>query len=364
MTIIGCLILLIWMGLLPVAVGAIPTATMDKKQRSMGFAWISGYVLLWAVFQVLCVGVLLIERFWFKGTLFDSFSYVVTVFSVIGVILAGIGMVIIGLLHKKKEKLFLLEKAEHNKSKTEIVFWVLFAVLLAVQIVCALLMRYADGDDSYYVAISTITESSNTMYKVYPYSMGDTELDLRHSLAPFPIWIAFLSRISGCHASFVAHVVVSVTLIIMSYVIFGQVGRLLLEENRESLPIFMCFAALLVIFGDYSIYTPENFMIARSRQGKAALGNIIIPMVILLFLLIFQRYKEGKKTEWTIWILLGATVTTACLCSTLGTFLISLFLGVMGLCTGVVYKKWEPVWKTALCCSPAVLYAVLYFVIS
>ena len=80
-------------------------------------------------------------------------------------------------------------------------------------------LRYADGDDAYYVAVSTITESSNTMYKVQPYSMGNTLLDTRHSLAPFPIWIAFLARISGCHPSFVAHIAVSFTLIFMTYVI-------------------------------------------------------------------------------------------------------------------------------------------------
>lgn len=66
-------------------------------------------------------------------------------------------------------------------------------------------------------------------------------------------------------------------------------------------------------------------MIARSRQGKAALGNIIIPMIVFLFMLLFERYKEEKKAEWMIWVLLAAAVTSACLCSTLGTFLMCLF---------------------------------------
>lgn len=363
MTIVGCLNLMVWLGLIPLAVGCIPAFSLKVKQYDMGFMWISGYVLLWAVFQVICVGVLLAERFLAGNNLPGSFRYVVWVFGLAAGFLAVVGIVILWIMGKREKKTSVLPKCESEKKTTERVFWIIFVVLLAVQLICALFLRYADGDDAYYVAVSAITESSNTMYKVQPYSVGGTLLDTRHSLAPFPIWIAFLARISGCHSSFVAHIAVSFTLIFMTYVIYGQIGKRLFKEKGESLAIFMCFTALLVIFGDYSIYTPENFMIARSRQGKAALGNIIVPMVILLFLIIFDRYKEQKRAEWMIWGLLGATVTSACLCSTLGTFLMSLFLCVLGVCTGAVYKKWEAVWKTALCCSPAFVYAALYFVV-
>ncbi len=363
MTIVGCLILLLWLGLVPVAIGQIPVAAMDRKQQNIGFMWLAGYMLLWALFQVLCVGVLLLEGFLNESGSDGNFLYVVWLFGAAGGLLAVIGIVIGCVKLKKYGKIFTLPDGKRDRTNIERFFWSVFAVLLLIQLLGSIFGRYADGDDAYYVAVSTITESSGTMYKVQPYSVGSTLLDTRHSLAPFPIWIAFLARISGCHPSFVAHIAVAFTLIFMTYVIFGLIGELLLREKREGLPIFMSFMALLVMFGDYSIYTPENFMLARSRQGKAALGNIIIPMLILLFLMIFERYKEEKKTEWIIWILLGATVTAACLCSTLGTFLMCLFLSIIGVCAGFAYKKWEPVWKTALCCSPALVYAVLYFMV-
>ena len=50
-------------------------------------------------------------------------------------------------------------------------------------------MTYQDGDDAYYVAISTLTESSNTLYELMPYSMGATGFDMRHGLAPTPVRI-------------------------------------------------------------------------------------------------------------------------------------------------------------------------------
>ncbi len=362
MTIIGSLILIIWLGLIPLAIGAVPAMFMDKKQQNIGFMWTSGYMIMWSVFQVLCVGLILSEGTSREGNLESHFLYVVYSFGAVSVLLAVLGIVGWNVYCSKQKRKALLFEMKFSGNKKQYLFWGVFLLLLMIQLVCSVGMQYADGDDAYYVAVSTITETSGRMYKIHPYSVGSIVLDNRHSLAPFPIWIAFLAKISGCHTAIVAHTVVSTTLIFMTYVIYGQIGNLLFGEKKEQLPVFLCFAALLVLFGDYSIYTPENFMIARSRQGKAALGNIIVPMVILLFLLLFEKIREQQRTKWMLWVLLGATVTSACLCSTIGTFLMCLMLGIIGLCAGVVYRRWEFIWKTALCCSPALLYVSLYFV--
>lgn len=363
MTITGCLILILWLFLIPLAVGMIPTIFVDKRQQNIGFMWTMGHILLWAVFQVICVGFIMTEGYTIYLVVEKHFPYVVSVFGIVSAGLALMGVILWSLYCKKQKRRLYLHPIRWTKNKQECLFWGIFLLLLLIQLVNSVTMRYADGDDAYYVAVSTITESNNTMYKIQPYSVGSTGLNIRHSLAPFPIWIAFLARISGWHTTIVAHTVVSTILIFMTYVIYGQIGKLLFTEKKECVPVFLCFTALLVIFGDYSIYTPENFMIARSRQGKAALGNIIVPMVIFLFMLLFERIKEKQRCEWMLWILLAATVTSACLCSTLGTFLMCLFLGIIGLCAGAVYRRFELVWKTALCCSPALVYAVLYFVV-
>lgn len=363
MTIKGSLILIIWLGLIPLAVGAVPALFVNKKRQDLGFMWIAGHIILWAIFQVLCVGLILSEKQLWESDLQPHFPYVVYSFGTVGVVLAILGIVmrkVYSVKQKSDVRVFTLKSSGNKK---QYLFWGIFLLLLVIQLVCSVSMQYTDGDDAYYVAVSTITEDSNFLYKLHPYSVGGIGLDSRHSLAPFPIWIAFLSRISGCHTAIVAHTIVSTTLIFMTYVIYGQIGKLIFAQKKEQVPVFLCFTALLVMFGDYSIYTPENFMIARSRQGKAALGNIIVPMVILMFLLLFKRIREQQKTEWMLWLLLGATVTAACLCSTIGTFLMCLMLGIIGLCAGVVYRRCEFVWKTFLCCGPAIVYVLLYFAI-
>lgn len=341
---LGCVILLFWLGVLPLFVGSL--ATEKSENNSIVYRFMAGNMLLWAVFQLVCVPFIVLEK---------SFTLVVAGYVIVVLLLFVCSIPIMRknpLRAWKKDGADMLEKG----------IKAFFALLLLVQLVCAVVMTYGDGDDAYYVAVSTIANESDTMYRISPYSFGVGELDIRHGLAPFPIWIAFLARISGLHTSMVAHVVVAAYLILMSYGAFYLVSKQLFSDKKRSF-LFMVGMELLVLFGDYSFRTPENFMIARSRQGKAAMGSIIIPMLVFLMLVILNHLKEEKRVGGRIWLLLAATVTAACLCTTLGTSLVCMMIGLIGVCALTVYKKWQPVFQMALCCVPAICYALLYFVL-
>lgn len=368
--VLGCLILCAWLVGIPLLTGAI-TVFFTKCRRDLPFMWVSGYMLSWALFQLEAVPLVLLH-------IPQGFAVLVRIFGFSSLALAAVGTFLLLRARKSIPRLSLVRE-EDAGSRTNRIYWGIFFALAALQLVLAVAMNYQDGDDAYYVAVSTLTESSNTMYEKMPYSMGVTGLDLRHGLAPFPVWIAFLARISGIPAVSVAHVAVPLALIPTTYLIFYQIGGQLFGKKKEKLPLFLSFTALLTIFGNYSIYTAENFMLARSRQGKAALGSIVIPAVFLLFLLILEQteLQDGispqsfsgpgkgrrKSTVWMLWLLLCVTVLAACLCTTVGTMLICLLLGVGGLCAAFVYRKPGLAWKTALCCTPALVYAVLYFMV-
>ncbi len=389
MEIFGFLLLIVWLLVIPTCIGGIPAAFVDKQSKSPAFMCISGYMLMWAVFQLICVPCVLLEEK-HRG----MFPYVVTGFTAASLILAAAGLVLVWRKNGERKS----RKDTHRERKSreekhsgecieekngarcgigsikepsakriltvkEKVLSAVFGALVLLQLVASVVLTYGDGDDAFYVAVSTITEASNTLYTIAPYNIGATGLDIRHGLAPFPIWIAYLARISGSEAAFVAHVAVGTTLIGLTYLIFYKIGQSLWQDKKENLPVFLVFTALLVLFGDYSYHTPENFMIARSRQGKAALGNIIIPMAFLLLLLIFEQIQKKKKAQWMLWVLMCAVVTAACLSSTLGTMLMCLLLGVAGLCAGAVYKNLRVIICMAACCVPAVIYAAMYFLL-
>lgn len=347
MVILGCLVLAFWLVPLPFFVGGILADRNGKDNNSIAYRMMAGNMLLWALFQLICVPCIIGQR-----------NFKIVVF---GYLLGAMLLFLIGCIRYPRNRIVKVSIGERKKVAS--IWWLVFAVLLLVQLVCAVVLAYADGDDAFYVAVSEITNNSNTMYQKSPYSTGVTELDIRHGLAPFPIWIAFLARISGFHTAIVSHVVVAGYLIGLSYMAFYLVCRQLFGEKKEYIPVFLSMTSLLVLFGDYSSRTPENFMIARSRQGKAAIGSIIIPILLFLLFVILQKINEEKKVGVATWGLLTATITSACLCTTLGTFLSCAMVGCVGICVLLVYKRLMPVVKMALCCIPAVVFALLYFVL-
>ena len=165
--------------------------------------------------------------------------------------------------------------------KKEKIAWIVFGGLLALQLVCAVVLTYADGDDAFYIPISAATESSGNMYRTIPYTGEATTLDVRHALAPFPVWIAFLSRVSGIHATILAQSILGGVLLVICYLIYDRIAHVLFADNKEGIPVFMLLVSVMILFGNYSFYSAETFLITRASQGKAVLGNLIVPFVVL-----------------------------------------------------------------------------------
>lgn len=333
-----------------------------NRRCSLPFLWVSGQMLLWAGFQLVCVPFILL-----KGT----FPYVVYCYGGLTGVLALWGLLTLWRGHTasrdRKRGFRLLEGGAAAKGNAGgkpgrglVRPAAAVGALLLFQLVQSVRLTYADGDDAYYVAVSTITENADTMYQKLPYTGGATELDVRHGLAPFPVWISFLARVSGLPPVGVAHVALPLMLIPMTYGIYYLLAGELFPGNPKKKLSFLLVTELLVLFGDYSYYTAERFMLARSRQGKAALGSVILPMLFWLLLLLMKRIQEDKKCAPAYWGLVTAVLTAGCLCSTVGTFLLCLLMGVAGICTAAVYHRWKFLVPMALCCLPCVCFAVLY----
>ncbi len=342
---------LLWLAVLvfalPVWVGNC-FAGVDKPHKNIVFLWISGQMLLWAGFQVICVPVILTEGRLEKVVLWY------------GVYIIGLSAVsaVLWFRNRKGPKAVRTEKPD----RATVILWTVFGVLLLIQLVLAVVMVYSDGDDAYYVAISTAAQESGKMYQKLPYTGMSTDLDVRHGLAPFPIWIAWLSQMTGIATVAVAKTLLPVALISMTYGVFYLIGSRGLAQGKN-LPLFLICTEVLILFGDYSFYTVENFMIARSRQGKAALGSILIPMIFFLLLILFRRLQENQKITVEFWILLTAVMTSCCLASTMGAMLACMLIGVAGICGAATYRKWKILLPVAVCCVPCIVYAGLYLVL-
>lgn len=339
---------------------------MDVNNRiSFGNAFSLGYILTWAVFQLVAVPYII------KAGIFPQIE---SAFGMISMTLAIAGTVLF-FLHLKCGlwKSLILQGKEvlkTGKRKERILSLFLWGVFLAgilFQLAQAYRLAYADGDDAFYIPLSVAATQGDLLYTKDPYTGNPTEVNLRYGLAPFPIWVAFIAAKCSVNAAVAAHSLMPLILIPVTYIIYLEIGKLLCsgiasegKEKRELLPLFMIFVTLLQIFGNYSIYPASTFLLTRTRQGKAAFGNVIVPFLILLLYKMALEVKEYGKARMQNVLWLMAAMTAGCLCSTMSGFLCGMLVMLTVCLIFLLYRKPSVLLQGILGCMPGIAYALLY----
>ena len=324
--------------LFPMMIGSIYLPLKDKGDRLL-FSWVFGQITLWAGFLAISVPMILVSK---------RYSQVRTAYFALCAGLLVIACVV-ALVRRKKgggklPKITLFQNVK-KLGKAELFLWILFLTILCVQLFCVFFLAYEDGDDSYYVAITTYCRYDKRLYQIEPYTGYTTPLEVRHALAPFPVWVAVLAELSGLSGAATSHLVMAAFVLLMAYGFYYLIGeRLVDQEDPEKSwkrPLFMTACALLVTFGGYSIYSPEKFLITRSAQGKTVLANVIIPAVIYLIMITMERLEKKERISNLLWMALFMTMTAGCLCSSLGGFLLCVLVGLGMLCGAIAYGRWK-----------------------
>lgn len=341
----GYLILFGWLILLPFCAGGF----FRYSGKSLSGQWLWGQFLMWAVFQVVAVYFILTG-----GELSD----VIRVYAILSVCIAAGGLIATLRLWTKGDNPF--QKSRYLWIKEQKVLTGIFLVLWLVQMTALFVLAVNDGDDAFYMAVAEKARESGALYTANVYSFGYTELTYRYALAPFPIWIAFLSKISGVHTLVIGHLVLGIVLVTMSYVIYAQIGHLLFGEERHKRLLFLIFIAVIYIWGNTSSHTAESFLLLRSRQGKALVAGLVFPAMVCLLLKIGKLLEQKKRISWGNYLLAAAIILTGCLGSTLGGALVILLWASALFFLAVGYKRWSMLPLGAFSAVPGLVFAVLY----
>ena len=353
---------ILWLGLFPLLMGMLPCHLITRQKKSFGQIYLCGFFMLLGIFQVPAV-IIVLQR--------GHLSKLITIMFWIAVTLSFLGFVlgVIRICKTTAEDSFRLP-ALRGRSRSELAFWALFYVLLAVQLVMSVVMMTADGDDSYYVGHALLADATDLVYYFDPYTGAYSVLDFRHALAPLPLFIAMLARESGLHAAIVAHTVLPVFLIVITYMIYMQIGRLLFRKDPEQLPVFMILMTLLNAFGVYSRYTRETFFLTRTWQGKSVLANLVIPMVFWLALAVARRteprtqsadaYDEEERGTAGLFVLLFFGNMVGALCSSLGLLLLAVLEAILLLLIAIRNRQPGVILGGILAMIPCYVFMAMY----
>ena len=352
----GILVILFWMALVPLCIGLFFTAFLSDKRNVFVKSYLFGLVVYLGLFQVIIVTNMLTVNNFFQVCSF--FSCVMVGMAVLGITTAGIVR-----FKKKGEKPVIQALTDTRKHRVENgILWIGFSVVLVFQLIQTLRLTYPDGDDAYYVGVAAYGVNVPQMYSRVPYTGEYTEFDTRHCLAPFPYVISFLSRMSGVSASTIAHSILPIFFILFAYGIYYLIAKEVCKENRE-VSLFMLLISVLLLFGNYSVYSMETFLMTRTRQGKASLGSFALPLGFYLLLCVAKEMEGKRKNRVLYYFLLGCNGLVAALFTTMGNFIYPCMIMIGSLCICFGKKEWKKIFPLAMTCVPSVLMALLYLII-
>ena len=360
--------ILFWLVIIPFCIGLLPAGFMPEDERKPGIVLLAGYFTMWAVFGLVTIPVVVFVRY-------DNFILASRCFMALAILGAAAG---VWLTYRRRRFGRLREWMSfadciREMSVAERIEWLLFLLLLGFQLYKAVAYASFDGDDAYYVAASLIAQQADTMYTILPLTGRHTGLDIRHALAVFPMWVAFVAQKSHIHATILSHTIMPLVLIPLTYLVYYEIGRLLfgrpdrqakVEGSGENLSLFMILMAVFQIFGNVSIYTNETFFLTRTWQGKAVAGSLVIPALLWLFLLLYSGRKKGAAAERAgIWLLLVCVNITAGICSSIAVFLVSILMAVAAFCLAIVERDYKVLFKMGAACIPNAFYVLTYLIV-
>lgn len=344
----GILMLLVLV--MPFLLGMVPVAYMENKLRTPTMVYMCGWFVSFSVFELVAIPFILLEK---------SFSALVWTYSVV------IGLMLLFAAWKYGHCIFdiwknssicnLLEKK--SKNKWAVLGWIAFSLLLILQVYMAIFYEYYDGDDSYYLAVATIADKYDSMYLRDSYTCYNYSLDIRHALAPIPVFQAWLARISGIHVTIIAHSVLSVIWLFLMYCVYGQIAKVLFENKEQYISMFMTLVEVWFIYGNVSISTVETFAMTRTWQGKGLLASTLIPALFLCLLFLYEKkISKGK------WMLLVITILSCLLASTVSLMLVPTLMGLAALFIAWNKREWKTLCYMAVSCLPCAVIGAIYFV--
>lgn len=346
------IMLILLLGIAPLGTGLLINGSIEEENRSIGVTYICGFLILLAVFQLISVPIVFVDPW--------GFDWIIKIYTGLLAIFTGWGIVHSLHMWRKGEGVFKEKVILSSKTRSEWIQWMIVFVLIGFQMVMAVTHASFDGDDAYYVVQSVITDETNTLYRILPYTGLTTSLDMRHSMAVFPVWIAYVARMTGIHATVLSHTVLPLLLIPLTYGIYYEIGKKLFLEKTEQLSVYMMFVCFLHIFGNVSIYSNATFLLMRTWQGKSMLANVVIPVIFMVVLWLFEGGPEKRKGKKIFWFMLFVINIVAAMMSTASVFLNTILIFVMAVVFAIKEKNRKIILQMFMCCIPCVVYALLY----
>lgn len=235
----------------------------------------------------------------------------------------------------------------------------LMILILGIVVYQFIVLRNADSDDSRFVVNAVDMVRTDRMFLTNP-ATGREITSFRGELAkdaiaPWAVYPASISRWIGISPTVFMHSVVPILMVLLVTLAYYLLSRKFFPEGWGGRCFFIFLLWLINIYGYYSIYGPETFIMIRSWQGKAIVASFAIPMMIYIF---FCIYEAPKGWKWYVSLLAG----NLCMCflSGMGLIIGAVMIGCYAIVYAIAKRNLLILPKMLLLCIPNAVYYYLY----
>ncbi len=249
--------------------------------------------------------------------------------------------------------------------KRSFAMWTLIiaTIVIAAGIVFqnAILMHY-DGDDAYFMMIGHYSAINNNIFRTHPYfNIYFNLTDSSHYFINgwymlIGLWVDLL----GMHPTVFTQQVMPIAMTIVAIMAIGLLAARLFEDAMARW-IFVLMYLVMNVFGYVSNYSQAAFLAFRIQQGKAMFANVCMPILVLVFLEIYDVCAD-KIGDRRPWIMLGMINIISCMMTTTGLVIGAALTAAYGVVLAVRFKSVKALAGTVLALVPSIIMGLLFVV--
>ena len=202
---------------------------------------------------------------------------------------------------------------------------IVLLILIAVETVLVSCTYNFTLDAAYYVANVATSVETNMMNVYDPFTGAwQDHYELRYFFATFSMQDSVVCQLTGIPALIWTKSVMAITIILLTNAVYLLIARELfinkrnentttpdLRIGREAACCVMLAFMLLINLTYYTIYTSSLFLMTRTYEGKAIVGNLALVTIFYLFIRMNDDSIDTRPWLLTFLVCFGATTISS-----------------------------------------------------
>ena len=231
--------------------------------------------------------------------------------------------------------------------------WLAAAAVILFEAALPAVTMHIDTDDARFIAEANEAIEYDTMLvrhaiinKYIGFVPGE---QIKEVTAPYPLFIALLSRLCGVgKPAIMAHTVLPPLLILLSYLVYGLIGAYIFAGDIKKRGLFLLFLSLIHLFSFETIYASGYTLLTIIWQGRSISAMIMLPFMWYLLM----KTTDKERLRAADYLTVTAAGLANAMLSNMGAIVAVVILAAYAVVNGVRLRSFKTLVIMGVCAVP------------